>query len=102
MDDSLVEFVLDQLHELGAVRRRAMFGGFGLYCGDAFFGIVYDGRLYFKTDEISASQYVARGMNPFRPNDRQTLRNYYEVPPEIVDDREQLTAWAGQALGLLA
>ena len=98
MIDSFVTFVIDQLAELGDVRYRAMFGGFGLYCGPAFFGIVYDERLYFKTDERSAADYVARGMAPFQPNDRQTLRNYYEVPSEIVDDRDQLLRWAGEAL----
>ena len=97
MKDSFVDFVLDQLAELGDVRRRAMFGGFGLYCGRAFFGIVYDERLYFKTDEDSARDYVAAGMEPFQPNDRQTLRNCYEVPPEIVDDRDQLLLRAGEA-----
>ena len=99
-NDSFVEFVRDQLAELGEVRRRAMFGGFGLYCSNTFFGIVYDERLYFKTDERSAEAYVARGMGPFQPNDRQKLRNYYEVPPEIIDDRDQLLLWAGEALRL--
>ena len=100
MKDSFVAFVRDQLAELGEVRHRAMFGGFGLYCGNAFFGIVYDERLYFKTDEDSAREYVAAGMQPFQANDRQTLRNYYEVPPEIIDDRDQLLLWAGEALRL--
>ena len=99
-NDSFVEFVRDQLAELGEVRRRAMFGGFGLYCSNTFFGIVYDERLYFNTDERSAEAYVARGMGPFQPNDRQKLRNYYEVPPEIIDDRDQLLLWAGEALRL--
>ena len=61
-NDSFVEFVRDQLAELGEVRHSAMFGGFGLYCSNTFFGIVYDERLYFKTDERSAEAYVARGM----------------------------------------
>ena len=98
MTDSFVDFILDQLRELGDVRARSMFGGFGLYSGDAFFGIVYEHRLYFKTDDGSAAGYVSRGMKPFRPNERQALRNYYEVPPEVVDDREQLTLWASVAL----
>jgi len=100
MTDSFVAFVLDQIAELGEVHHRAMFGGFGLYSGNAFFGIVYDERLYFKTDKQSAREYVARGMAPFQPNARQTLHNYYEVPPEVVDDRDQLLVWAGEALKL--
>lgn len=49
-EDSFRDFVLDQLPALGDIRCRAMFGGYGLYLGEDFFGIVYDGRLYFKTD----------------------------------------------------
>jgi len=36
-------------------------------------------------------------MKPFRPNPRQTLKSYYEVPIHVVEDREQLAAWAEQA-----
>jgi TfoX/Sxy family transcriptional regulator of competence genes len=29
---------------------------------------------------------------------RQTLKSYYEVPPEVLDDREALLSWARQAI----
>jgi len=51
MDESFKDFVLDQLQALAGVDARRMFGGFGLYRDEIFFGIVYRGRLYFKTDE---------------------------------------------------
>jgi DNA transformation protein len=38
------------------------------------------------------------GMGPFRPNERQTLKSYYDVPPEILDDREALLHWAREAI----
>ena len=96
---SFVEYVVDQLGRLGAVEARAMFGAHGLYCGGVFFAIVADGRLYFKTDAASRRDYERRGMGPFRPNPRQTLKTYYEVPVEVLEDDEQLAAWADRALG---
>lgn len=75
-----------------------MFGGHGLYQGEVFFGIIHKGRLYFKTDQASRAAYVQRGMKPFRPNAKQTLKTYYEVPVEIIEDDEQLTTWAGRAV----
>jgi DNA transformation protein len=96
--DSFVEFVVDQLTRLGPVEARAMFGAHGLYCGGVFFAIVADGRLYFKTDAGSRPEYEAWGMGPFRPNPKQTLRTYYEVPVEILEDDEALAAWAERAL----
>lgn len=96
--DSFVEYVVDQLQRLGSVEAKAMFGAHGLYCGGVFFAIIADGRLYFKTDAASRPDYEGRGMAPFRPNPRQTLKNYYEVPVEVLEDDEELAAWAERAL----
>ena len=99
-DDSFKEFIEDQLRELADLEFRSMFGGWGLYLGDVFFGIIYRGRLYFRTDADSHAAYVERGMKPFRPNPKakQTLHSYYEVPAEIVEDRDALPAWARTAV----
>ena len=79
-DDSFAEFILDQLEDLPDVECRAMFGGYGLYHDEIFFGIVFKGRLYFKTNEKSAAFYRRRGMKAFRPSAKQRLKSYYEVP----------------------
>jgi DNA transformation protein len=97
-DDDYVAWVLEQLDGLGLVNARAMFGGHGLYRRGDFFGIVYDDRLYFRTDEESRKQYVEAGSGPFTPNAKQTARSYFEVPAEVIEDREQLGKWAQRAL----
>jgi len=96
--DSFKEFVLDQLRDLGGLNCRAMFGGYGLYQHGAFFGVLYKGRLYFKTDPATVSAYLEKGMRPFRPNAKQILKNYYEVPADILEDPDQLSAWAEKAV----
>lgn len=98
-NDSFKDFVLDQLADLRGVTCRAMFGGYGLYRGTVFFGIIHRGRVYFKTTQESRQKYVSRKMKPFHPNQKQTLTSYYEVPPEVIDDRETLASWAGEAAG---
>lgn len=95
--DGFKDFVLDQLHGVRGVTCRAMFGGYGLYRRATFFGIIHKGRLYFKTNESTRPDYQARGMQPFRPNSKQTLTNYYEVPIEVVENAEDLTMWAEAA-----
>lgn len=95
--ESFVAFVLDQLEGLDGVSARRMFGGHGLYLGDAFVGIIHDGRLYFRTDEVSRGDYRDRGMQPFRPNARQTLKNYFEVPADIIESPRRLREWALRA-----
>ena len=97
-EDSFKDFVLDQLRGMGEVSCRAMFGGHGLYFGERFFGILHRGRLYFKTDSTNRAAYLDQGMEPFRPNPRQTLKNYYEVPVEFIEDSERLMIWAKKAV----
>lgn len=96
--DSFKEFVLDQLRALGPVDCKAMFGGYGLYYDEIFFGIISKGQLYFKTDQTTVKDYQEKGMQPFRPNFKQTLKNYYEVPAEILEDGEELAKWARESL----
>ena len=95
--DGFRDFVLDQLSGLPGLTHRAMFGGYGLYQRETFFGIIHRGRFYFKTDRIIAPRYCDRGMKPFKPSSTQTLKNYYEVPIEVLENSDDLTAWASQA-----
>ena len=93
-----LERIKTHLRGLGDITSRPLFGGHGIYWRDVIFGIVFRGRLYLKVDEESKSEYLTRGMGPFRPNERQTLKSYFEVPPSIIEDREALQSWAREAI----
>jgi DNA transformation protein len=97
-DTSFLEYVLEQLSDARGIKTRAMFGGHGLYLGDAFFGIVHKGSLYFRTDEASRPAYVKAGSKPFNPKGKQELHRYYEVPADILEDAETLLKWARTAV----
>lgn len=97
-DDSFKDFIFDQLEDLDELDCRPMFGGYGLYQDDIFFGIMFKGRLYFKTDSMTVGPFIKMGMKPFRPNARQTLKNYYELPVDIIEDRDRVTEWARKAI----
>ena len=97
-----LDYVLEQMGELGPVTSRAMFGGQGLYLGEQFFAILYRDRLYFKTDDASRAEYEARGSEPFRPNRRQTLKTYWEVPADVLEDPDLLVDWARDAVACAA
>lgn len=95
---SFVQFVMEQLSPVRGATCRAMFGGYGLYQGTRFFGIVFRSRLYFKTDAAGAAAYRQRGMGPFRPSASQTLKSFYEVPADVIEDPDALAAWASRAI----
>lgn len=98
--DTFKEFVLDQLEGMQNLRVHRMFGAYGLYGGEKFFGIIARSRLYFKTDEKTRVAYLERQTTAFRPSPKVELQKYYEVPLEILEDRDQLVLWANKAVSV--
>jgi len=103
-DDSFKEFVLDQLSTLPELRAKAMFGAHGLYAGEKFFGILDEGRLFFKTDAASAADYTARGMGAFTYEMKGKVMTmaYHEVPPDVLEQPHELVLWARKAIAIAA
>jgi DNA transformation protein len=99
-DDSFKEFVLDQLSTLPEIRARAMFGAHGIYQGEHFFGILDEGRLFFKTDAQSQADYTSRGMGPFtyESKGKRMTMSYHEVPPDVLENPQELVVWACKAI----
>jgi DNA transformation protein len=100
--DSFRDYVLDQLSGLGPVRSKRMFGGVGLYHDERFFGLIDDDTLYLKVDDSNRDDFVARGMGPFRPfPDRpEYSMGYFEVPASVLEEGDELVAWARKALAI--
>jgi DNA transformation protein len=99
-DESFKAFVLDQLSALPEIRARAMFGAHGLYAGEKFFGILDAGRLFFKTGADNLADYTARDMEPFtyEMKGKVMTMSYHEVPPEILEQPQELVRWARKAI----
>lgn len=97
-DVEFKDFVVDQLRELHDVAARRMFGGWGLYRGGVFFGIVSKGQMFVKTDTAFRKLFTARGMGPFQPTPKITLKTYYEVPIDVLEDSAALGEWAHRAV----
>lgn len=79
-----------------------MFGGRGFYLGDKFFGVIFSGTLYFRTDDGSRAGYTKRGMPALqppqhRPRGPRTVDRNFQVPPEVLADERLLKEWALRA-----
>ena len=97
-----LEFILEQLGALGGVTSRRMFGGVGLYSGELFFGLIDDDTLFFKTDETNCAEYQARNMPRFMPPASRPMGpfGYHQVPADIIEDNEELVAWARRSVAV--
>lgn len=95
-----LEYILEQLQGLEAVRSNRMFGGIGLYSREIFFGLIDDDTLFFKTDETNVAPYRERGMPRFMPfPDRpDAVLGYHQVPADVLEDAEQLVEWARRSV----
>ncbi len=95
-DRSLADHILDQLQPIDGVTLRRFFGGWALCHHDRQFAMVMD-TLYLRVDAAAgaAAEAEAAGAHPFtyRAAGRTvTVRRYYSVPDDVLDNRESLCA----------
>lgn len=75
-----------------------MFGGYALYLDGLVFALIAHDTIYFKVDDTNRPDFEAAGTGPFRPfEDRNEVMQYYEVPADVLEDRQALAEWARRA-----
>jgi DNA transformation protein and related proteins len=98
--NQFVSFVVEQLRRWSPVSARRLFGGQGLYRGERIFAVIMRDTLYFRTDDINRPDFEAAGMAPLRVGKGNSARialSYHEVPPDILEEPEELARWAEHA-----
>lgn len=97
----LVRHAQELFAPLGAIRAKAMFGGWGFYCDELFFALVAFDTLYLKADASSADAFRDAGGEPFRYDRRDgrcETMNYWTVPEEALESPAAMQPWARLAL----
>jgi len=93
----LLDHLTDQLAPLGDARGRPMFGGYGVYLNGSIIGIIAFDSFYLKVDDTNRPDFEAAGSSPFSYDTKSgtnTITGYWEVPADVLDDSDQLRAWA--------
>jgi TfoX/Sxy family transcriptional regulator of competence genes len=80
-----VDFILDQLAPL-PVRARAMFGEYGVYCGEKFVALICDDTLFLKPTAISGDYFSDSDLAPPYPG----AKDHYVVSGDRLEDRDWL------------
>jgi DNA transformation protein and related proteins len=97
VSDEFVDYVVDQLSGWGDVSVRHMFGGAGLYRRGVMFAVIAEDVAYLKVDDSNRSDFIQAGSAPFEPYPdkiKTTIRTYYEIPAEVLEDPDELARWA--------
>ena len=101
VSNSYLTFVLEQLEGLKGLAHKRMFGGIGLYAGDAFFGVIDNDTLFFKVDDTLRERYQERGMPAFAPiPGKPPMLGYFQVPVDVLEDADALRKWAADSVAV--
>lgn len=96
------EYVVDELFsKISGISGRPMFGGYGIYKDGLFFALIADDELYFKVDDANKSDFEDAGSKPFvytLSNGKTSQMNYYLLPPEIMEDHNELGGWVEKSV----
>lgn len=95
------EFIVDRLCGIGGITTNRFFGGTGLSAHATQFAMIMGGSLYFVVDQDTRPTYEKLGSTCFAYNTqarRVQVRKYFEVPIEIIEDQEALTALARESV----
>ncbi len=99
VNEIFLDYISGILSKLEGFHVKKMFGGAGLYMDNKIFGIVYESDLYLKTDSTIEGDFIEKGMGRFIPYpNRKMTMPYFEVPPEVLEDDDELLEWSRRSL----
>lgn len=96
-----IDQALELLQGLGPLCSRRMFGVVGLYCDDAFFGVLDEEALYFKVDAETEAEFREAGSDPFtyEKEGEMVALGFWRMPEAGWDDPEEAVRWARLGVG---
>ncbi len=97
VNEDLVTYIKDQLSTFGQVETRKMFGGVSFYKEGLIFGLLGHNTFHLKVDDHNRPDYEALGMKAFLSTEKKKGMPYYEVPVDVLEDKDQLKVWAEKA-----
>ena len=92
-----LDYIVDQLALFGDVQAKKMFGGIGFFHEGKMFGMLGGDVFRLKVDDNNRADYEARGMVQYPSSSKKKGMPYWEVPPDVIEDPEQLKVWADKA-----
>ncbi|GGK46765.1 TfoX/Sxy family protein [Salinarimonas ramus] len=100
MDQAAIEDLFAAAPEIAPIRTRGMFGGHGVYAGEAMFGLVAYGELYLKVDDETRPAFEAAGARPFvyEAKGARSVMSYWTLPDAAQDDPDEAARFGRLAL----
>jgi len=65
MDKPILKDSMRLFEQLGHIKSRSMFGGFGIFADDTMFALVVNDKLHVRADAALAKQFKSQGLEPY-------------------------------------
>jgi DNA transformation protein len=101
ISDGFRDYLQDLLEPLGPVTFGRLFGGATIFYGEAVFALVFQDVLYLRVDDTNRAAFEAAGSIPFsyvKKTGPVTVGTYWLCPDEVMDDPDDMLAWARSAV----
>ena len=99
--DGFTDFLFEQLAPLGHITARRMFGKTGVFCDGVMLGMITENTLYLRVDDHNRAVFQeAATFAPLNYKKAGTTIDlaFWRIPDRLVDEPEELVAWARAAL----
>ncbi|MEO1491894.1 MAG: TfoX/Sxy family protein [Pseudomonadota bacterium] len=94
------DHVRDLFSGVGPVEIKRMFGGAGVYVGDACFALLVDEVIFMRGDDALGPDYEAAGGEQwvYDGKAKPIAMPYWRLPDDAMDDWEEAALWARRSL----
>lgn len=87
------ELITEKLGGIPGISAKKMFGGYGIFHDKKMFGIVDSkGQCFFKVNELNKSDFEQKGSS------QHSKMPYFSIPEVVLNDQNELIAWAKKAI----
>ncbi|MCG3721977.1 TfoX family DNA transformation protein [Vibrio cincinnatiensis] len=92
MDKPVLKDSMRLFEQLGRVKSRSMFGGFGVFVDDTMFALVVNDKLHMRANDELAEKFKQQGYQPYVYKKRgfPVVTKYFALPEACWDDPQAI------------
>lgn len=100
MDKPVLKDSMRLFEQLGRVKSRSMFGGFGIFVDDTMFALAVNDKLHIRADDLSTSRFKEQGYEPYIYKKRgfPVVTKYFALPDNCWENPSLILRDAAVAL----
>lgn len=100
MDNPILKNSMQLFAQLGRVKSRSMFGGFGIFIDDTMFALAVNNKLHIRTNRQTIAKFKQLGYKPYVYKKRgfPVVTKYFALPEDCWQDQDVILTHARSAL----